>query len=51
MIIVCYPLLKPLTKLRSSLPVLVKDDASLLAMELGFNPIIDEEAAFDILPK
>ena len=32
------------------LPVLSSEDASLLAMELGRNPIVDEEAAFDIHP-
>lgn len=29
-------------------PVLQSDDASLIAMEFGFNPVVDELAAFDI---
>ncbi|CAE6460761.1 unnamed protein product [Rhizoctonia solani] len=31
--------------------ILTSDDASLLAMEFGFNPVIDEDAAFDIYPE
>ncbi|KZS99129.1 initiation factor 2 [Sistotremastrum niveocremeum HHB9708] len=30
--------------------ILRSDDASLLAMELGFDPIVDDEAAFDLHP-
>ncbi|KAH7341532.1 hypothetical protein B0J17DRAFT_646974 [Rhizoctonia solani] len=31
--------------------ILTSDDASLLAMEFGFNPVIDEDAAFDVYPE
>ncbi|KAG9104812.1 hypothetical protein FRC06_009282 [Ceratobasidium sp. 370] len=31
--------------------ILTADDASLLALELGFNPVVDEDAAFDIYPE
>ncbi|QRW04260.1 translation initiation factor eIF-2B beta subunit [Ceratobasidium sp. AG-Ba] len=31
--------------------ILTSDDASLLALELGFNPVVDEDAAFDIYPE
>jgi len=33
-----------------TLLVLTSDYAVLLAEEFGFNPIVDDEAAFDILP-
>lgn len=33
-----------------SLPVLTAEYASLIAMELGRNPIVNDEAAFDIYP-
>ncbi|KAB5596100.1 Translation initiation factor IF-2 [Ceratobasidium theobromae] len=31
--------------------VLTSDDASLIALEFGFNPVVDEDAAFDIYPE
>lgn len=31
--------------------ILTADDASLLALEFGLNPIINEDAAFDIYPE
>lgn len=31
--------------------ILNSDDASLLALELGFNPVVDEDAAFDVYPE
>ncbi|KAJ1307782.1 hypothetical protein OPQ81_001868 [Rhizoctonia solani] len=31
--------------------ILTSDDASLLALEFGFNPVVDEDAAFDIYPE
>ncbi|KAG9087939.1 hypothetical protein FS749_002540, partial [Ceratobasidium sp. UAMH 11750] len=31
--------------------ILTADDASLLALELGFNPVVDEDAAFDVYPE
>jgi translation initiation factor IF-2 len=32
------------------IPVLSSDDASLIALELGRNPVVDDEAAFDLYP-
>jgi hypothetical protein len=29
----------------------MSEDASLVAMEFGFNPIVDEERSFDIYPE
>jgi len=31
--------------------VLASDDASLLALEFGLNPVIDDEASFDVYPE
>ncbi|KAG8715534.1 hypothetical protein FRC11_003285 [Ceratobasidium sp. 423] len=31
--------------------ILNSDDASLLALEFGFNPVVDEDAAFDVYPE
>ncbi|CUA68498.1 Translation initiation factor IF-2 [Magnetospirillum magneticum AMB-1] [Rhizoctonia solani] len=31
--------------------ILTSDDASLLALEFGFNPVVDEDAAFDVYPE
>ena len=31
--------------------ILTADDASLLALEFGLNPIVNEDAAFDIYPE
>lgn len=35
----------------TSTSVLQADDACMLAMELQFNPIVDDVAAFDIYPE
>ncbi|EJU05627.1 initiation factor 2 [Dacryopinax primogenitus] len=37
-------------EVKPDLLVLSSEDASLVAVELGFNPVIDDEAAFDIYP-
>jgi hypothetical protein len=31
--------------------ILTADDASLLALEFGLNPVVDEDAAFDVYPE
>ncbi|CAE6409636.1 unnamed protein product [Rhizoctonia solani] len=31
--------------------ILTSDDASLLALEFGYNPVVDEDAAFDVYPE
>lgn len=38
------------TDMACGLTVLTAEDASLIALELNFDPVIDDEAAFDIYP-
>lgn len=37
--------------LNSKIIVLSAEDASLIAMEYGLNPVVDEERSFDIYPE
>jgi hypothetical protein len=50
MIMVCAGVAVFSDKLTSWLSVLSSDYASLLAQELGWNPIISDEMGFDIIP-